>query len=102
MGKQTFFVNVQTGEMQTVDVPDNEVTYEVHANEEERAKLERYLDETKEHQFDAKAFFLTPLDESYSREEQKQHDRSFVHLFKFLHELGTTETKTKIESLGIL
>lgn len=101
MDKQSYYVNVASGEIH----PDKSVSpynFEIKATEEEVDQLYELLEMADTSAY--KSFFRAniPYVQYHQDVENDQYDDSLSSIYQKIHDLGNEETKSHIESMGIL
>ncbi|SDJ72656.1 hypothetical protein [Sediminibacillus albus] len=101
--KKKYYVKVDSGEVKSAPTPDNSVEYEIEGNYEDKLSIENLFHE--QHlagSRSAELHYRAPFQEISADKEREQYDDEMVNIYKRIHELGTPETKEKIEQIGIL
>jgi hypothetical protein len=100
--KKTFYVSVGQGEILEPASMNGNFEFEIMATEEERDQLEELFEESMEAQDDTLARALIPNREYHNDKENDAADYYLAQIYQKLHELGTPETKSHIESMKVL
>ncbi|MFC3041430.1 hydrolase [Virgibacillus xinjiangensis] len=101
MEKKKFYVNIGTGEISQIPYSNND-GYVIHATEDEvrmlRAKFENM------HGASFRAFWRShvPIKPYHEDEANDDYDDNMAEAFELLHEWGDEQTKSHIQSLGLL
>lgn len=99
--KKTYFITVDTEEIREVSIPDNSAEYEVNATFDEIKDVEMLLANKEKNARDAVKHLGKPFNEKGADTERSRYDVRLIKLFRKLYELGTIETKDKINSLSL-
>ncbi|MFD2703861.1 hypothetical protein [Salibacterium lacus] len=107
MDKQTYYVNlnpISMDDVSRVKIPDsNMIQYEIEADPEELKSLDVLLNETQAHDLESRNLFtFRHFDESIEETDRHEFQRGMDHVLEKIYELGTPETKQKIEEAHIL
>ncbi|WP_087972918.1 hypothetical protein [Oceanobacillus rekensis] len=101
--KNHFFVTIDTKEIRDVSIDDNQVEYEIIADEQELLEIQQIFQTMDNESKDAvEDISINPFDEAKVDSERETYDRSLISVYQRLYELGTEETKNKIKELGII
>ncbi|SDL74444.1 hypothetical protein [Sediminibacillus halophilus] len=98
-----YYVKVDTGEVLSSPTYDNSVEYEIEGNYEDKLSLENLFHE--QHlagSRSAELHFEAPFQEVKADQERKKYDDEMLNIYQRIYELGTPDTKEKIEEIGIL
>ncbi|WP_010649331.1 hypothetical protein [Oceanobacillus massiliensis] len=101
--KKQYFVAVDSKEIREISIDDNQVEYEIEAEESELLEIEELFKtmegESKEAILD---FHFRPFDEDKVDSEREVYHDSLIKIYQKIYELGTPDTKKKIDELGII
>lgn len=100
--KKHYFVTIDTKQINEVSVPDSGIEFEIIANKKEVEDIEALFREKDEDSKNAAKYLAKPFNEWGADDERSRYDAHLVNLYRKLHELGTEETKEKINELGII
>jgi len=100
--KKTFYVSVGHGEILEPSSMTGNFEFEINATDEERNQLEELFEESLEAQDDTVARAMIPMREYHNDKENDAADYYLTQIYAKLHELGTSETKSHIESMNVL
>ncbi|QTM99403.1 hypothetical protein ERJ70_08865 [Sediminibacillus dalangtanensis] len=98
-----YYVKVDTGEVLSSPTYDNSVEYEIEGDYEDKLSLENLFHE--QHlagSRSAELHYEAPFQEVKADQERKKYDDEMLNIYQRIYELGTPETKEKIEEIGIL
>lgn len=101
MDKKRYYISVATGEI--VDNPTI-TTYQfiIEANEAEIHQLQELYDEAHALEMDTMVRGMTPAIAYHDDPQNHEYDQALMRIYRMLHQLGTTETKNHIETMGVL
>jgi hypothetical protein len=102
MNKKRYFVTISTKEIRETSVPDNGVEFEIIANQNEKEYIEALFKEKDQDSKNASMYLTKPFNEWGADDERSRYDDHMLNLYRKLYELGTEETKEKIDELGII
>ncbi len=102
MNKKRYFVTISTKEIRETSVPDNGVEFEIIANQNEKEDIEALFKEKDQDSKNASMYLTKPFNEWGADDERSRYDDHMLNLYRKLYELGTEETKEKIDELGII
>jgi hypothetical protein len=106
MKKKTYYVTVDLGShageiRETFDGNDAAYDFEIQATEEEIAELEQLYEQVET--VDSKTFLIAHVPYlDNEREENLQEDQLIEKIYKKIYELGTEQTKRKMEKSGLV
>lgn len=100
--KKTFYIAVGSGEILEPSNMLGNFEFEIRATEEERDQLEELFEESMEAQEDTGIRAHIPFREYHNDKENDAADYYLKQIYRKLHELGTPETRSHIESMNIL
>jgi len=99
--KKHYFVTIDTQDIREVSIQDANIEYEIIANENEIKELKELFRKKDKNAESAVKYLAKPFDEWGADEERESYDQFLIDIYKRIHALGTSDTKTKIEELGI-
>ncbi|MFD1040179.1 hydrolase [Virgibacillus byunsanensis] len=101
MEKKKFFINLGSQEISQIHY-DNNDDFIIHATEDEVRILRDKLDHM--YTSDTRAFFRAhvPIKPYHDDRSNDDYDINMTEAFKMLYNLGDEQTKSHIESMGIL
>ncbi|MFC4023162.1 hypothetical protein ACFOUV_04930 [Oceanobacillus longus] len=98
-----YFVTVDTKEIREISIDDNQVEYEIMADEQDLIRIKQMFSSMEKESKDAiEDSHFRPFDEEKVENERDTYEDSLMDVYKRLYELGTDETKEKIKELGII
>ncbi|WP_430785953.1 hypothetical protein VBD025_12510 [Virgibacillus flavescens] len=100
--KEQYFVTIDNEEIREISLPDSGIEYEIYANSEEIKDLELLFIEKKKNGQQAADFLKKPFDEWGADDERNKYEKDLVIIYQKIYDLGTPETKKKIDELGFL
>ncbi|GAA0612349.1 hypothetical protein GCM10009001_31970 [Virgibacillus siamensis] len=98
---KSYFVSVDFKEVREMSIPDNEIEFEIKATNEEVKELKELFRDTRKDGKNAIDHLGKPFDEWGADDERSKYDQHLIKIYKFIHGLGTPETKDKIEQLKL-
>ncbi|WP_077604427.1 hypothetical protein [Oceanobacillus sojae] len=101
MVRNKYFVTVDTKEVSEVSLPDNGIEYEIYATPEEVKEMEVLFAEKEKNAKDAVKFVGKPFDERPVDAKRDNYEEYLIAIYRKLYELGTVETKKKIQELHL-
>ncbi|MFH5185432.1 hypothetical protein ACHHV8_23835 [Paenibacillus sp. TAB 01] len=102
MDKKTYYIAVASGEiLEPKDMTGN-FEFEILASEEEIDQLQEMFEDSAEAQDDTAARAMIPVRDYHLDKENDAADYYLTEIYRKLHELGTPETKSHIESMNVL
>jgi len=102
MDKKTYYIAVASGEiLEPKDMTGN-FEFEILASEEEIDQLQEMFEDSAEAQDDTAARAMIPARDYHLDKENDAADYYLTEIYRKLHELGTPETKSHIESMNVL
>lgn len=99
--KKTYFVTVDTEDIREVSVPQNGIEFEVNATLDEIKEVEMLFTKKDKNAQGAVKYLGKPFDEWGADAERNYYDENLINLFRKLYDLGTTETRNKINELNL-
>lgn len=99
--RKTYYVAVGAGQV----LEDREAAafeFEIRANADELDKLQEMFEETSSAEEEAILHFVLRPPTEGEEETNGNYDSQIHEIYKFIHQLGTEETKRHIEAAGIL
>ncbi|WP_188454399.1 hypothetical protein [Virgibacillus oceani] len=99
--RKPFFVTVDTEEIREISMPENGIEYEIEASQEEIKEIEVLFREKNTNAKNAVKYLARPFDEWGADDERNKYDDRLITIYRRLYELGTRETKQKINDLGL-
>jgi hypothetical protein len=101
MNKKTYYVSVGSGDIVQMDhVSDFE--FEIQASEDELNELEELFEAKEEADTDSAVRAVTPYKEYHLDEENDRYDANLKDIYAMLYKLGSSNTRSHIESMNIL
>ncbi|WP_174613290.1 hypothetical protein [Virgibacillus ihumii] len=97
--RKSYFVSVDFKEVREMSIPDNEIEFEILATHNEVKELKELFRDTQKDSKGAIEHLGKPFDEWGADDKRSNYDRHLVKIYRFIHELGTSETKDKTEQL---
>ncbi|WP_067729358.1 hypothetical protein [Oceanobacillus damuensis] len=102
-GKKHYFVSVNTKDIREISIPDNQVEYEIIADEHDLLHIQQMFNTMEKESKNAiEDSHFRPFDEEKVEDERDTYEGSLMNVYRKLYELGTDQTKEKIEELGII
>lgn len=101
MEKKTYYVSVQASSV-LPEQGDAAYEFEIEATEEEVSVLEEVFDDKYFSENDTIRRAMTPWKLYHKDEENDQYDGHLKDAYQIIHRLGTPETRSFIEQMGIL
>ncbi|MGP4106972.1 hypothetical protein [Virgibacillus sp. L01] len=101
MERKTYFVAVDTKDIREVSVPDSSIEYEIIASPDEAKEIQQLFTEESKDGRKATEYLGKPFDEWGADDERRNYDAHLIKIYRRLYELGTTDTKSKINQLGL-
>ncbi|MGB8001908.1 MAG: hypothetical protein WCF60_17685 [Anaerobacillus sp.] len=103
MVRQTYYVTPK-GELYETKVDGQLHSFEIKANREELMQIEGIIKNLKSQKYVQQNDFFSM--NHYKEQEVDTHrnwtDEANYELYRFIHDLGTPETKRQIEEMGVL
>ncbi|MBM7598606.1 hypothetical protein JOC34_000963 [Virgibacillus halotolerans] len=99
--KKHYFVTIDTKEIREMSIPDSGIEFEIIANQKEKEDIEALFREKDQDSKNATMYLTKPFNEWGADDERSRYDAHMLSLYRKLYELGTKETKEKINELGI-
>ncbi|MBP1968112.1 hypothetical protein J2Z83_000204 [Virgibacillus natechei] len=97
-----YYVTVDTEEIREISIPDNDIEYEITANQNQLEELrELFMKKSKDGK-DAAEYIGKPFDEWGADDKREEYQHHLIMIYRKLYELGTEKTKSKIKELGII
>ncbi|MDF2962698.1 MAG: hypothetical protein K0S39_4433 [Paenibacillus sp.] len=100
--KKTYYVAVGPGDILEPAHMHENFEFEIRATDEERDQLQELFEESQEAHDDTIARAVIPFREYHNDKENDAADYYLTQIYRKLHELGTPETRSHIESMNIL
>ncbi|MFA1818581.1 hypothetical protein ACDX78_00040 [Virgibacillus oceani] len=100
--KKHYFVTIDTQDIREESVPDGYIEYEITASENEIKELKELFRKKDKNAEAAIEYIGKPFDEWGADEERESYDQFLIGIYERIHALGTADTKSKIEELGII
>lgn len=99
--KKTYYINIGTGEI-SQSATSSTWNYKIEANEEEIIVLREYFDQN--YSTEWQNFFRAhiPFVEYHYDRENDAYDKTMKEVYRMIYDLGDSDAKTHIESMGIL
>ncbi|WP_077326171.1 hypothetical protein [Virgibacillus siamensis] len=101
MERKSYFVAVDFKEVREMSIPDNEIEFEIVATPDEVKELEELFRDTKKDGRKAAEYIGKPFDEWGADDKRTHYDEHLIEIYRFIHGLGTAETKERIEQLKL-
>ena len=102
MDKKTYYIAVASGEILEPKDMSGNFEFEILASEEEIDQLQEMFEDSAEAQDDTAARAMIPVRDYHLDKENDAADYYLTEIYRKLHELGTPETKSHIESMNVL
>ncbi|WP_099158086.1 hypothetical protein [Virgibacillus ndiopensis] len=99
--RNTFYVTVDTQEIREMPIPESGIEYEIEASQEEIKQIQVLFREKNTNATNAVKYLAKPFDEWGADAERNKYDEHLVTIYRRLYELGTAETKRKINEIGL-
>ncbi|RDW20986.1 hydrolase [Oceanobacillus chungangensis] len=100
MEKNTYFINIGTGEISQIK-NENNFALIIQATAEEVNQLRRKMDDMHDSSFDSFIRAQIPFLEYHHDQANEQYDKNLTEAYQLIHQLGNSQTKAHIESMGI-
>lgn len=100
--KKHYFVTVDMRDIREMSIPDNGVEFEIIANTNDIEEIQLLFREQDQDTKNAAKYLAKPFNEWGADDERNRYDNHLMNVYFKIHELGTKETKSKINELGIL
>lgn len=101
MDKKTYYINVQAREISQVPFENNH-HYQIHATTDDVEQLRRLFNQVADADRDAYWRSHIPFVPYHQDLANDQYDEAFTEALALLYELGNEETKSYIDSTGVL
>lgn len=101
MDKQKYYVNIGNGEISQMRYGNND-DYVIYANTEEISLLRGKMENMHNASFDSFIRAHIPIVPYHNDKANDSYDANLTEAFRMLYQLGDEQTKTHIESIGIL
>jgi hypothetical protein len=105
MEKKKYYVSIHagpdTGEIRNVK-GDSTFDFEIEASEEEVEKIQELFEATQDAAHNSFWRAHVPYIPYHDDKVNDDYDEALVQIYKLLYDLGNTETRNHIESMGIL
>lgn len=103
MSKKHYYIAVRTKEIREISIDDNQVEYEVIANDDEIKEIQQLFDRMESNSKNTMQYIVEdPFDEWGADDERDEYEKHLETVYQRLFELGTESTKRKIHELGIM
>ncbi|WP_347549191.1 hypothetical protein ABFG93_16985 [Pseudalkalibacillus hwajinpoensis] len=103
MVRETYYVTPK-GELHETNIDSQLNSFEIKANREELIQVERVIEKLRSQKYVQQNDFFSV--NHYKEKEVDSHrnwtDEAIYDLYRIVHQLGTPETKQKIEEMGVL
>ncbi|MFS0751857.1 hypothetical protein [Oceanobacillus sp. 1P07AA] len=97
-----YYVAIDTKEIRTFSVPDNEIEFEIKATDEQILEIREIFSRLEKESKNAMKYIgLKPFDEWGVDDERNNYKQDIKNLFLLLNKLGTEDTKRKLSEMGI-
>ncbi|PSL43648.1 hypothetical protein B0H94_110124 [Salsuginibacillus halophilus] len=101
---KSYFVNLHPtsmDEISTTYIDDPElIQYEIKATPDQLEKIKHLVSETHAHDMEAQNLFtFRHFDEHIEENDRYEFERGFEHVLHAIYDLGTPDTKAKIEEM---
>lgn len=101
--KKHYYVAIDTKEIREMPVDDNQIEFEVVASVEEIEEVNRLFHKMIDKARDSNEIMhFKPFKEVDVDEKVDTYDDSLKNIYRKIHELGTPETKSRIDEIGII
>ncbi|WP_249869796.1 hypothetical protein [Oceanobacillus saliphilus] len=101
--KKHYFVAVDTKDIREISIQDNQVEYEIIADDNDLLQIEQLFHKMENESKNAiEDIHVRPFDEAKVEEERDTYEGMLMNVYKMIYMLGTDETKEKIKKLGII
>lgn len=102
MDKKTFYVSVQAGDvLEDPDVAAFE--FEIEATDDQVALLQDLMDEWSQGDSRSPVSMFSYMGEEHSDDTRiDNYDARLERIYRYIHKLGTPETKRHIESMNVM
>lgn len=98
---KNYFVTVDTQDIREMSIPDSGIEFEIIANPEEVKDIEKLFMAKNKNGRKAVKYINKPFNELEVDNERYNYDDHLITIYRRVYELGTTETKEKINQLGL-
>ncbi|WP_108671691.1 hydrolase [Peribacillus acanthi] len=99
--KNIYYVDIKSGEILKQPIQEGG-HFTVYATDEEFAKLKALFEQNYSAELKTFVRAQTPFKEYHKDKEDKQYDEIMINIYRYLYVLGDKETKSHIESMGII
>ncbi|MFB4167508.1 hypothetical protein [Virgibacillus sp. JSM 102003] len=99
--RKTYYVAVDTKDIREVSVPDSGIEYEIIASPDEAKEIQLLFTEESKDGRKATEYLGNPFDEWGADDKRRNYDDHLIKVYRRLYELGTNDTKSKINQLGL-
>ena len=98
--RKSYFVSLDKEEITEVSIPDT-TEFEIKATDSDIAELNNLFREKNKREKKAVEFLAKPFNEWGADDERDAYDNYLTSIYNRLYQLGTLETKQKIERMGL-
>ncbi|WP_339227697.1 hydrolase [Oceanobacillus sp. FSL K6-2867] len=101
--KNHYFIAVKEREIREIPVDDNEEEFEIIADDDELSIVRELFLNMKDHANEATSFIIKdPFNDRRADLERNEYEKNLQQVYRKIYELGTEETKAKIQETGII
>lgn len=100
--QEIYYVTIDTKEIRTFSVPDNEIEFEIKATDEQVLEIKEIFSRLDNESKNAMKYIgLKPFDEWGVDNERDSYKQDINNLFSIIKKLGTKDTQRKLSEMGI-